>query len=261
MIQQRALFTADDLAQIVESLDAWDARMASRNDKARYREQQRFFVTEFTRYVKRVPWACNRTDANAFGRYLVGRHRSSTVRQKQRALRAYFAFLSDPEEEWLERLRPRPEQIFTTEAIHAHTTLYEGDPDTRNVTEGELEQIFDALQRTMQGTGKAAGEQQPVISLRSRRPSRHGLRAQEVAGLDTFDHKPNARLREYGDYAAIEVRHGKARRHGEPRRRCVLTTPLFAQGARILQHYIEHVRPMWDSTHPSASSSRSVERA
>lgn len=94
-----------------------------------------------------------------------------------------------------------------------------------------------------------------------------GLRRTEVARLELCDLAGNPKAPEFGRYGIVRVRHGKAMRGSPPKRRAVLTVPLFDWAVDSLQQWIEEIRPavaapgnasFWPSKRAEALSSGSV---
>jgi site-specific recombinase XerD len=76
-----------------------------------------------------------------------------------------------------------------------------------------------------------------------------GLRRREAVRLDLCDLHPSAAAPQFGTFAALHVRWGKASRGSPPKRRTVLS--VFDWAVECLREYVERVRPDFDcGAHP-----------
>lgn len=238
---------------LAETLDGWrdQRRAAGCKDRSIAHEQKS--IWRFVAECNKLPWECTRADFDAFGASLDGRFAASTARQMQGAIARYFAYLTDPAYDWdLEcerRFGLRPRQICSRLNMRSHAFIYEGDPAERALTSDELHTLFARTKARM------------LVAARSRRKGlltiardyallatalAWGLRAREVAKLETFDFSAavDATLKDaYGDLGVVTVRWGKALRRSLPRRRQVLTVPLFDFAVDVLRWYLHEIRP------------------
>ncbi len=70
-----------------------------------------------------------------------------------------------------------------------------------------------------------------------------GLRRREAARLETHDWRRQAKLPEFGDYAALAVRWGKASAGQPPRRRMVIS--VWPWAVQTVEFYLATVRPLF----------------
>jgi integrase/recombinase XerC len=238
---------------LAETLDGWRNQHLAAGDEERSIAGEHRAVWTFVSQRNKFPWECTRADFDEFGAWLPTRYKASSIRQMQRAVKHYFSYLTDPAYDWdLEceaRFGIRPRQICSRESMRKHAWSYEGDPHERPLTPGELEQLFACTKARMASAERSLRKGFFTIARDYALLATAlcwGLRAREVAKLETFDLSAavDTALKEaYGSLGVISVRWGKAVRRGLPRRRQVLTVPLFDFGADVLRWYLAEIRP------------------
>jgi len=245
-----------------ETLAGFADRLLSCGNKKASIDQDRYHVAQFVRFANRYPWECTRRDVDKFGAYLATEFKSSTVRGYQQSLRRYLDYCADPAYDWSARARMlfgEPfVQLCVPENTRKHTWIYDADPQRRPLVDEELRALFTSIEAQMldaprgghKGALTAARDYAMIATALG-----FGLRAREVARLETFDlsSQVDRELKvAYGSYGVVTVRWGKAKRGGEPRRRPVLAVPLFEFAVETLRWYCERIRPRLSGAHPTA---------
>jgi integrase/recombinase XerC len=134
--------------------------------------------------------------------------------------------------------------LFDERNLVAHLDEFEGDPRRRPLTVDELDAFFAACEARI-ATTRARGRKGSLQAWRDQALFKTafawGLRRAEVAMLDTADFRPHVKLPEFGAFAQVHVRFGKAKRGGGPQRRTVLT--VFDWATEVLEQYVTEIRP------------------
>ena len=252
--EERAVFEA--------MLTGWERQQRSRMlGDATVRSRERL-IRRFTEFAQTYPWAWMPSDVEDFTVSLtsgVDKRALSTIRGYHLALRMFCDYLTDSRYEWAKQCRDRFDQV-PTQVCHewntvAHLNEYEGRPQRRPFTYGELQRLFDYLDDRVDRI-MAMGRKGSASALRDalmiKTAYAYGLRRNELARLDVADLRPNPHEPAWGTYGAIHVRFGKAVAGGLPRRRTVLTVPEFDWIIDSLRQWVEEVRPLFAAAdHPA----------
>ena len=177
-----------------------------------------------------------------------GRWAHSTIRSYEGALAAFLDYACDPRYGWAseceQRMGVRPVQVCHEGNTAVHAAEYEGRPERRPLTRGELQAFLDAaddhVERASSSRRKgwlAAFRDATLFKV----TYGWGLRRREAVMLDVPDLAPNPAAPELGGLGTCHVRFGKAMRGSPPRRRAVATVMPWA--AEALAQYIAEVRP------------------
>ena len=143
-----------------------------------------------------------------------------------------------------------------------HAAEYEGRPERRPLTRGELQAFFDAADDHVE---RAAASRRKGWLAAFRDATLFkviygwGLRRREAAMLDVADFAANPAAPELGGLGMCHVRYGKAMRGSPPRRRAVATVMPWA--AEALAQYIDEVRPCFRRGEPSGAVADRAGRA
>jgi integrase/recombinase XerC len=240
-------------------------RMRAAGNTHSHIAQSMRYIEQFVTFTGgRYAWEWTMDDVDAWGAQLVDNNARSTVRGQQGALRAFLAYATDPAYSYARRcaalFHAELRQLCVPENTTIHTFATEGNPERRPLTDEELSRLFAALHARMQ-LAIADRHKGELTAARDYAMSATdlgwGLRARELAGLDTFDFSeapdPNLK-RAYGAYGVLTVRLGKAKRRGTPRRRQVLSVPLFAFAVDVIRWYVEEVRPRFPTSHDAPTA-------
>lgn len=235
-------------------LEGWTAQQIARYFKPKTIKANLQAARSFAAFTGRWPWQWHAEDVDAYFAALLGPPRglrAVTVRGYQARLRGLIAYLVDERYPWLAICRYEfgavPAQLFDDRYAIAHLTGFEGDPRRRPLTIDELEAFFAccdariARRRRLGRKGElAAWRDQAVFKVMFA----WGLRRTETASLDVVDFRAHATLPEFGEFAALHVRYGKAMPGGPPRRRTVLS--VFDWAVEVVEQYLSEVRPALD---------------
>ncbi|MFP5318397.1 MAG: tyrosine-type recombinase/integrase [Acidimicrobiia bacterium] len=257
-------------------IDGWTAQMASRGLKRATIDSRVWLLRRFAEYTNEYPWAWLPGDLEDYCSSL----RSSDPPRSLSTLRGYQAqiglfcdYVCDARYGWVtfceDHFASHPVQICTEANRTRHTTEYEGDPRRRPFTPGELQAFFDYADDEVDRI-RAGGRKGALAALRDSALLKvvyaWGLRRREAVMLDVVDIHRNAAAPAFGDYGALFVRWGKAKRGGPPRRRTVLS--VYDWAVEALTEYVEHVRPafgfpghpaLWVTERGSRISARSLD--
>ena len=194
-------------------------------------------VRRFVEFAESYPWGWGPGDVEDFTVSLTtGKDRLSisTIRSYHLTLRLFCDYLTDARYEWAKVCRDRFAQV-PTQVCHewntvAHLNEYEGQPQRRPLTYGEVQLLFDYLDDRVESIASAGkkgslGALRDALMLKS--AYAFGLRRNELCRLDVADLRPNPHVPAWGPYGSVHVRFGKALRGGLPRRRTVVTVPEF----------------------------------
>ncbi len=135
-------------------------------------------------------------------------------------------------------------QVCHEDNTATHVADYEGRPERRPLTRGELQAFFDAADDRVEW---AAGSRRKGWLAMFRDATVFkvvygwGLRRREAAMLAAADFTVNPAAPELGRFGVCHVRYGKAVKGSPPRRRAVATVMPWA--AEALEQYLEQVRP------------------
>ncbi|MFI9366539.1 tyrosine-type recombinase/integrase [Kitasatospora sp. NPDC053057] len=204
------------------------------------------------------PWepAWNRTLFDRWSAMLADTVATSTMRKYQNDLALYLSYLSDPAYEW-PQVCLSTFGMFTGFALRdlnavRHAQEYIGQPSgNRPLTRAEVKTFFGQMDPEI----KRLREQGHKGALAAARDLAMfttmygwGLRRRETARLETHDWRRQAKLPEFGDYAGLAVRWGKAGAGQPPKRRMVIS--VWPWAVRTVQLYMENVRPLFYSDRP-----------
>jgi site-specific recombinase XerD len=203
-------------------------------------------VRRFAAFTGAWPWQW--TPAQVEDWIASGRWAHSTVRSYEGALAVFLGYVCDPRYGWIaeceQQVGVRPVQVCHEGNTAVHVAEYEGRPQRRPLTRGELQAFLDAaddhVERAAQSRRKgwlAAFRDATMFKV----IYGWGLRRREAVMLDVADFAPNPAAPELGGLGVCHVRYGKAMRGSPPRRRAVATVMPWA--AEALAQYIEQVRP------------------
>ncbi|MFD7912311.1 tyrosine-type recombinase/integrase [Streptomyces sp. NPDC059752] len=200
------------------------------------------------------PWepAWNMAMFDRWSAMLAGQVATSTLRGYQGGLGLYLRYLSDPAYEWPQVCMETFGSFagFALRDLNAvrHAQEYIGRPSgNRPMSRPEVKLFFGQMDpeikrlRTIGHKGALAAARDLAMFTTM---YGWGLRRRETARLETHDWRRQAKLPEFGDYAGLAVRWGKAAGPGQPpKRRTVISVwPWAVQTVRL---YMEHVRPLF----------------
>jgi site-specific recombinase XerD len=172
------------------------------------------------------------------------------LRSYQNAIALFCDYLTDARYGWAEECQRRfgthPVQVCHEWNTLTHTSAYEGQPERRPLTRGELQAFFDFADDQV-ARARQLGRKGWLAAFRDATLFKvcyaWGLRRRELVMLDVTDFGANAAAPEFGRYGSLAVRYGKAANGSPPRRRTVLTVMPWA--AEVVAEYVQDIRPRY----------------
>ena len=242
-----------DKAVFDSMLSVWSNEQKSRglaNSTIRDRE---LIVRNFGEFAGSYPWEWQASDLDEYSSFMRSRGLAvTTIRQRQGALHVFCAHLTSPDYEWVEicdaQFGQTPSQICLPWNTTGHVADYEGDPGKRALTFDELEVLFNYADSRVEAASNS-GRKGALAALRDAQMFKtayaFGLRRAELRGLDVQDLHFNSRVPQWGKYAALHVRWGKASNGSVPKRRTVLLVPEVAWWIDGMVQWIEQARALF----------------
>jgi integrase len=174
----------------------------------------------------------------------------TTRRKEQLVVDTFTKFVAEPETgfpQFLAEYGLQPAHPIVSENRILHKETEEANRKVRAFTFAEVQILFAYLKARIDryarsGKGAVTTYRDCILIMSA---YAWGARRAELAELCWFDFCPNATLPEFGEYGAVVIRNGKAKRGGPPRRRTVATSPLVGWIVPEMQHYREHVWPLF----------------
>lgn len=233
-------------------LDGWRNQQLARNLSFGTVESRERLVRRFRHFADAGPWAWAAADADEFftDARAVKNVSHSTLLGYQTTLRQFCSYLTDPHYGWPaeceKRFGTHPIQICTEWNTGRHVQEAMGRPGKRALTHDELQAVFDYADdraEAAQSSGRKGWTSAFRDSVLLKTAYAWGLRRNEVARLELCDLASNPKAPEFGHYGIIRVRFGKAMRGSPPKRRSVLTVPLFDWAVDSLRQWTEELHP------------------
>ncbi|MFI5081287.1 MAG: tyrosine-type recombinase/integrase [Streptosporangiales bacterium] len=236
-------------------LEGWRRQQAARRLSRPLIEGRVRLIRRFQAFTGAWPWQWTPAQAEAW--VASGGWAHSTIRSYEGALAVFLDFVCDPRYGWVAECEQlagaRPVQVCHEGNTAVHASDYEGRPERRPLTRGELQAFFDAADAHVE---KAAGSRRKgwLSAFRDAAVFKviygWGLRRREAAMLDVADFAANPAAPGLGQLGVCQVRYGKAMRGSPPRRRAVATVMPWA--AEALAQYLADVRPRFGcGSHPA----------
>jgi integrase/recombinase XerC len=232
-------------------LDGWAAQQQSRLLNASTIEGRLWLVRRFARFTNEYPWRWRPEDVEDFTTALrsgAAPLAHSTIRGYQKILGLFMEFVCDGRYGWVTECEQRfgraPAQVCHEWNTAVHVVEFEGRPGRRALTAEELQAFFDHADEQVDRVA-ASGRKGALAAFRDatffKACYAWGLRRREAVRLDLCDLHPSAAAPQFGTFAALHVRWGKASRGSPPKRRTVLS--VFDWAVECLREYVEQVRP------------------
>ena len=240
-------------------LSGWRAQQSARGlaeDTIAPRER---LVRRFLAFAGEYPWDWRPAHVDEWAQSLTGeRHLApSTIRGYQTDLRLFTEYICDGRYGWAvaceESFGVYPVPVCHEWNTIAHLNGYEGSPEARPFTRGELQRFLDyadgQVDRAVTAKRKGALAAYRDATL-FKVVYAWGLRRTETSRLDVADWGRNPAAPEFGRYGMLHVRYGKAVRGQPPRRRNVPSVMGWAVEA--VADYAENIRPRFGcADHPA----------
>jgi integrase/recombinase XerC len=240
-------------AMVEAMLRGWRAQQAARglkdDDTIGPRER---LVRRFLEFTNEYPWAWLPGHMDEWSLHLTAEQHlePSTIRSYQCSLRLFTEFLTDGRYGWAvaceEAFGPGSHPVVICHEWNtiAHLNDYEGSPEARPFTRGELQRFLDYADDQVD-RAVAAKRKGALAAYRDATLFKViyglGLRRTETSKLDLVDWGRNPAAPEFGRYGMLNVRYGKAKKGQPPRRRNVAAVMGWAVEAVV--DYVENVRP------------------
>lgn len=234
-------------------LGSWGQQQRSRGlaeDTIKDREST---VRRFVDFVGSYPWRWQASDLDEYTSLLRSKGLAvSTIRHMHGVLSVFCDYLIDPAYDWVEIcdscFGDTPSQICLPWNTTRHVQDYEGNPGRRALTFEELQQFFNHADSKVE-SAVAQGRKGALAALRDAQMFKtayaFGLRRAELRGLDLADLHFNAKVPQWGQYAALHVRWGKASKGSAPKRRTVLLVPELAWWIEGMRQWVEQGRALF----------------
>jgi site-specific recombinase XerD len=249
---ERALFAG--------MLEGWEAQQRSRLLNETTIEGRLWLVRRFACFTNEYPWRWRPQDVEDFTTALRSGQAPlahSTIRGYQKILALFCDFVCDPRYGWASECEGRfgraPTQVCHEWNTAQHVVEFEGRPGRQPLTHDELQAFFDHADDEVARVADS-GRKGTLAAFRDATLFKccyaWGLRRREAVMLDVQDLHRAAAAPEFGKYAALHVRWGKASRGSPPKRRTVLS--VFDWAVECLREYVEQVREGFGSgEHPA----------
>jgi site-specific recombinase XerD len=212
-------------------------------------------VVRFADFAGSSPWRWQACDLDEYTSLLRSRGLAvATIRHMHGVLSVFCDYLIDPAYDWVQLCEScfgnTPSQICLPWNTTRHLQDYEGNPSRRALTFEELQRFFDHADSKVEAA-VAQGRKGALVALRDAQMFKtayaFGLRRAELRGLDLADLHFNAKVPQWGQYAALHVRWGKATKGGTPKRRTVLLVPELAWWIEGMRQWVEQGRALFPS--------------
>jgi integrase/recombinase XerC len=245
----------DEPAAVFEAMvSGWSRQQRSRLLADSTVAPRMLLVRRFSEFAGSHPWEWTAGGVEDFTVSLMsGPHRlaPSTIRGYHLTLRMFCDYLLDGRYGWVSQCEQRfgqiPSQVCHDYNTAAHLVEYEGRPERRPFTYGELQQLFDFLDARVERVQRS-GRKGALAALRDAQMVKtayaFGLRRRELCLLDVADLRPNPHMPAWGTFGAMHVRYAKSSRGSVPRRRTVLAVPEFDWAIEGLRQWVDQARPL-----------------
>lgn len=206
-----------DEAVYESMLGSWEQQQRSRSLGEATIKGRTSTVRNFGEYAGSYPWQWQASDLDEYTSHMRAKRLAiSTIRQRQGILQIFCNYLISPDYDWGEICQAQfgetPSQICLPWNTTKHVADYEGRPARRALTFDELETLFDYADSRVEAAIRD-GRKGALAALRDAQMFKtayaFGLRRAELRGLDIHDLHANARVPQWGRYAAMHVRWGE----------------------------------------------------
>lgn len=197
------------------------------------------------------PWEWNAPVFDRWSAAVAAAVAHSTLGQKQLQLSAFLSYLVNPVYGWApvcqEMFGVFPAMVLAELNSVRHSQGYVGRPSrNRPLTRPEVRAFFGQMDPEIARL-RAAGHKGALTAARDLAMFTTmygwGLRRREAARLEIHDWRRQARLAEFGDFAGLAVRWGKALPGQPPRRRMVIS--VWPWAVATVRYYVERIRPLF----------------
>ena len=237
---------ATEAALLEELLAGWSRQQKARRLGPSIIGNRERVVRRLVEFAQAWPWSWREEHLEGWVAANTWAH--STVRSYQGAIGCFLDYVRNPRYGWVAECQQRvgavPAQICHEWNTGAHVDDYEGRPQRRPLSRGELQRLFDVCDDAVEA---ATSDKVWLAAFRDAAMFKvvygWGLRRTEAAMLDVVDFTPNPAAPSLGRLGICQVRYGKAKRGSPPRRRAVAT--VLPWTAQVLGQYLTEVRPRY----------------
>jgi integrase/recombinase XerC len=233
-------------------LAGWRAQQTARGLRAKTIGARERLVRRFMAFTSEFPWQWSPGHVDEWTLTLTAEHHMApaTIRGYQTELRLFSGYLTDARYGWAAACEREfgpgvhPVPICHEWNTIAHLNEYEGSPEARPFTRGELQRFLDYAGEQVDRAARAK-RKGALAAYRDATLFKviygWGLRRTETARLDLADWGRNPAAAEFGRFGMLHVRYGKAVRGQPPRRRNVASVMGWAVEA--VADYADNIRP------------------
>ncbi|MGH3920414.1 MAG: tyrosine-type recombinase/integrase [Pseudonocardiaceae bacterium] len=246
-------------AMVEAMLSGWRAQQSARGLQEDTMAPRERLVRRFVEFTNEYPWNWGPSHVDEWAASLTGESQlaPSTIRGYQTDLRLFSEYVCDGRYGWAvaceEAFGTHPVPICHEWNTIAHLNDYEGRPEARPFTRGELQRFLDYADDQVE-RAVAAKRKGALAAYRDATVFKviygWGLRRTETAKLDLADWGRNPAAPEFGRFGMLHVRYGKAVRGQPPRRRNVASVMGWAVEA--VADYVDNIRSRFGcAEHPA----------
>ncbi|MEY9988001.1 integrase/recombinase XerC [Streptomyces sp. V4I8] len=208
-------------------------------------------VRQLQAFADAFPWEWNASVFDRWSAAVAAAVAHSTLGQKQLQLSAFLSYLVNPAYGWASVCREMfgafPAMVLAELNSVRHSQGYVGRPSrNRPLTRPEVRAFFGQMDPEIARL-HAAGHKGALTAARDLAMFTTmygwGLRRREAARLEIHDWRRQAKLAEFGDFAGLAVRWGKALPGQPPRRRIVIS--VWPWAVATVRYYVQHIRPLF----------------
>jgi integrase/recombinase XerC len=233
-------------------LHGWRAQQKARGLQDATIEPRERLVRAFMGFTNEYPWNWGPGHVEEWTLSLAAERQlaPSTIRGYQTDLRLFSEYLCDGRYGWAAECEKafgqgsHPVPVCHEWNTIAHLNEYEGRPEARPFTRGELQRFLDYADDQVERAA-TSGRKGALAAYRDATLFKviygWGLRRTEASKLDVADWGRNPAAPEFGRFGMLHVRYGKAVRGQPPRRRNVPS--VMAWAVEAVADYAENIRP------------------
>jgi integrase len=208
-------------------------------------------VRQLHAFADAFPWEWTAAVFDRWSATVAASVAHSTLVQRQIQLRSFLHYVTNPAYEWpsvcVELFGTFPTHVLRELNTVRHSQGYVGQPSrNRPLTRPEIRGFFGQMDPEIARL-RAAGHKGALTAARDlalfTTMYGWGLRRRETARLEISDWRRQAKLAQFGDFAGVAVRWGKALPGQPPRRRMVVS--VWPWAVTTVRYYVEQVRPLF----------------
>lgn len=237
-------------AVLAAMLDGWGKQQrGGRRLQQETVDSRRSVVGRFVEFSGEYPWRWTAAMVDEWSAHLVAERAlaGSTIRSYHSTVRLFCDYITSPYYQWPAECESLfgtfPVQVCHEWNTAAHLAEYEGRPERRPLTRGELQLLFDYADDQVDRAARS-GRKGALTAYRDSTVLKAiygwGLRCTEASRLDVADFYRNPKAPELGRYGMLHVRYGKGSKGSGPRRRPVAS--LMPWAVEAVEDYVTGIR-------------------